>query len=392
MSSTSPLFKFLGRTDDRCPYCLAVFMKRPQRKTKCLACNGQVYVRTRPLDEEKVLLTDKDAAALEEEWEIHYKLTSQQPRPISPEWQVRIGDAQAAGPHPDPEVEALSQRAMKNIIDSCLDGMAPRDATEIEIQNITNPLTRKEVEKRIYQMQVQYIFGKKYQPNQAIKSGKIMASQTYSLSFDKLPKIEVGRAAFQLEEDLSQALVCMPLVYARLQNAMRFLYGSMQNSDYLRCTESAASPLREGCLRAALTEIVSIEDMQKHDFMELGLKSEIIKLNSGDNPAWHMLRELRNLQVHLYQNHITPEPRDALWGNRERIEDATPINITIWTMEGIDLGAFKTLRNFRHYQTNDVARMIEWFNNSQAEWGVQELIALVAEDYCRTIISKTTGN
>lgn len=187
MSNSSPLFKFLGRTDDLCPYCLAVFMKRPQRKTKCLACNGKVYVRTRPLDEKKVLLTEKDAAALEEEWEIHYKLTSQQPRPISPEWQVRIGDAQAAGPHPDPEVEALSQRAMKQIIVSCPDGMAPRDATEIEVQNITNPLTRKKVEKRIYQMQVQYIFGKNINQIRQLNSVKLWHQNlTHSASTSSL--------------------------------------------------------------------------------------------------------------------------------------------------------------------------------------------------------------
>lgn len=217
-----------------------------------------------------------------------------------------------------------------------------------------------------------------------------MAQQIYSLNFAKIPKIKVGRAVFRLEDDLSQALARMPLVYARLQNAMKFLYWSMQNSAFLRCNESAASPLREGCLRAALTEIVSIEDMQTHDFIELGLNTETTKLNSEDNPSWHMLRELRNLQVHLRQNRLNPEPRDFLWGNSEVIEEATPITVSIWTIEGIDLDAFKTLQNSHRYQTNDAARMIEWFNRSQAEWGVQELIAVVAEDYCRKIVSKTT--
>lgn len=161
MPNTSPLFSPLGRTDDRCPYCLVAFVKRPKRKIKCLACEDYVHVRTRPLDQEKVLLTEMDAAALEEEWKIHFEWTSKISRSTSLEWQTRIDDAQAAGPHSIAEVELLSQRAMEHIIDDCAAGMAPREATEKAIKQITNSLVRKEVEQRINQLKVQFIFGTK---------------------------------------------------------------------------------------------------------------------------------------------------------------------------------------------------------------------------------------
>lgn len=57
-----------GRTDSACPYCDGEFPRRPKAKTKCRSCGDYVYVRTRPPDEERVLLTEADARFVEIQW------------------------------------------------------------------------------------------------------------------------------------------------------------------------------------------------------------------------------------------------------------------------------------------------------------------------------------
>jgi ribosomal protein L37E len=57
-----------GNTQSICPYCGARLEKRPQRKKKCTSCGYFIYVRTRPSDRKKVLATEEQAQAIDEEW------------------------------------------------------------------------------------------------------------------------------------------------------------------------------------------------------------------------------------------------------------------------------------------------------------------------------------
>ena len=60
----------LGELADVCPSCHAALAKRPQRKTKCKACGVFIYCKSRPQDRVKVLVTEADAAEIEEQWKI----------------------------------------------------------------------------------------------------------------------------------------------------------------------------------------------------------------------------------------------------------------------------------------------------------------------------------
>lgn len=57
----------IGRTDSLCPYCGAEQKPRPKAKKKCRECGGFIYVRKRPLDEQRVLLKDTDLEQLDEQ-------------------------------------------------------------------------------------------------------------------------------------------------------------------------------------------------------------------------------------------------------------------------------------------------------------------------------------
>lgn len=58
-----------GRLDDVCPHCGQFLNKRPTRKTACPYCKKFIFVRTRPIDRQSVLVTEEQAKLLQNEWE-----------------------------------------------------------------------------------------------------------------------------------------------------------------------------------------------------------------------------------------------------------------------------------------------------------------------------------
>ena len=63
-------FPKVGNVDAVCPYCNNTLEKKPGRKKKCPSCNNFIYVRTRPKDGKKVLVTREQTEILEEQWSI----------------------------------------------------------------------------------------------------------------------------------------------------------------------------------------------------------------------------------------------------------------------------------------------------------------------------------
>jgi hypothetical protein len=59
-----------GRMDGACPYCHRDLPEWPTRSGPCLYCGHEILVRTRPLDRERVLLTEAEAEAVESQWEL----------------------------------------------------------------------------------------------------------------------------------------------------------------------------------------------------------------------------------------------------------------------------------------------------------------------------------
>jgi DNA-directed RNA polymerase subunit RPC12/RpoP len=59
-----------GRMDGACPYCQRDLPEWPTRSIPCPHCGNEMLVRTRPLDRERVLVTEADAEMLEMQWEL----------------------------------------------------------------------------------------------------------------------------------------------------------------------------------------------------------------------------------------------------------------------------------------------------------------------------------
>lgn len=63
-----PALKKIGISTANCPYCGCQLAKFPSRKIKCKSCNQFIYVRTRPIDNTKVLVKENEIDIIEDEW------------------------------------------------------------------------------------------------------------------------------------------------------------------------------------------------------------------------------------------------------------------------------------------------------------------------------------
>jgi hypothetical protein len=63
-------FEDIGNVESICPNCGKALESRPSRKKKCPECEKFMFVRTRPSDNKKVLVTEVQAEVIDEQWSI----------------------------------------------------------------------------------------------------------------------------------------------------------------------------------------------------------------------------------------------------------------------------------------------------------------------------------
>jgi predicted nucleic acid-binding Zn-ribbon protein len=61
----------LDQRKPECPYCHGALKKIPSKKTKCPQCGNSMFVRTRPRDRVRVVVTDQEAKNIENEWIVY---------------------------------------------------------------------------------------------------------------------------------------------------------------------------------------------------------------------------------------------------------------------------------------------------------------------------------
>jgi hypothetical protein len=81
----------IGSLDGLCPYCQHELPAWPSRSGPCERCSGEILVRTRPLDRERVLVTEREAKALEQQWELYRERGGGSPlRPLLNEEELEV--------------------------------------------------------------------------------------------------------------------------------------------------------------------------------------------------------------------------------------------------------------------------------------------------------------
>lgn len=64
------LVSSIGETQSICPYCQEPLEKKPGSKKKCPHCGNFIYVRTRPHDQQKILVKETDLKQIEYLWNV----------------------------------------------------------------------------------------------------------------------------------------------------------------------------------------------------------------------------------------------------------------------------------------------------------------------------------
>ena len=79
-------FDKLGNIDSKCPNCDYVLDTKPTKKKKCPNCGNYIFVRTRPLDRQKVLVTESQISKIEEQWTAYYEQIENEQLESDPEF------------------------------------------------------------------------------------------------------------------------------------------------------------------------------------------------------------------------------------------------------------------------------------------------------------------
>jgi hypothetical protein len=85
----------IGRLEGVCPHCRTELPAWPSRSGPCPHCGVEILVRSRPLDRERVLVTEAEAEALEAQWELYRERGGGSPlRPLLNEDELEVERAQ----------------------------------------------------------------------------------------------------------------------------------------------------------------------------------------------------------------------------------------------------------------------------------------------------------
>lgn len=208
------------------------------------------------------------------------------------------------------------------------------------------------------------------------------------LNFDLAPTDFHRRpSTYNLPFIFEAPLSILPETVNRASIAVKFCwFATVSPDDLLHCGDAEkCRALREGFLRAALAEFVSMEDALGRDLQRAGIK-ETFRIYESENPHLHIVRELRNLEVHLRSTELKAELRTYTYADR----DMKPVpgsnhESRIWTSDLLRPEDLMRLNNAKYYSRADLDRMCEWFNEAQLSWGLPDVVFRAVLSYCDEI-------
>ncbi len=211
-------------------------------------------------------------------------------------------------------------------------------------------------------------------------SGKPTGKNTHMLDFGLLPAIDSAHTFCTLDSAILKGLSRFSETRRRAESAASFLGAQPAGRWSSEPDDEDAKRKDEAFIRASLAELVSMEDTLARDLKRNGLAAQRWRMYSCPNPLLHILRELRNMEVHIRTSTVSCFPIRVLYG-----QDRTPGRFTVTHLEPISLDDFMQLNNANNYRKEDVCRLLDWFEKSQRVFGIRELILRGIEAYASFI-------
>jgi len=208
----------------------------------------------------------------------------------------------------------------------------------------------------------------------------------HNIDFSLFPDLSSSKIRYALDDNTVTSLSQFPLLLERAENAVRFCWFVISLESVLSLNEPEITRLRQGFLRAALAEFVSMKDVLKQEIESRSIQKEIISITNSENPLLHIIHELRHFEIHLHSGELNPDKIPARFNRKTEPEIWHEIELSIWMIDELTTDKFSKLRNAKYYRQNDLENMVNWFNSSQSQWGVHYLIFLAVEYFCNEVI------
>lgn len=187
-----------------------------------------------------------------------------------------------------------------------------------------------------------------------------------------------------LPDKIEKAIGGLPETSTRFLAALKFCWYASGTSDVLFADEPKATRLREAFLRASLSEFVSIEDTLKRDLETLEIPDTPIRIFDLKHPLVHIMRVLRNLEIHLTSHQLSHSKKDVVMVVGET-EHQT--QTTVWTIDDLTVERFQRPRGVKeHYSSREIEAMVKWFNAAQRDWGVNDLLFRALCEWASAIV------
>lgn len=198
-------------------------------------------------------------------------------------------------------------------------------------------------------------------------------ARKYTLDLALLEGIKAGSLVMALPPGLEKNLSRTPSAAPHFDAILKFLHLVDLGETGLHAKGENLRWRREACLRAALSEYVSIDNAVRVDAEAQGLREAPVAIRSP-HPAIHLVRELRNLELHLSPSRLIQDRRTYLyrWEGMEKSLDSE-----ILLIDDLTIGRLRSLDNVRHYRLAEFAAAVDWFNREQEAWGVVEVLRVV---------------
>lgn len=220
-------------------------------------------------------------------------------------------------------------------------------------------------------------------------------AQIVRLDLTHVP-IFVGTPLFCcIDSDTEEALKPLTDTFARVRCACRFLQRFGGSTDFLNVHEEELSSMWAGYLRAALMEYAGMEDSCRADMRRLGLRKRAPSIDDTQNAMLILLRELRNLHVHVVQRRFDIASRNVVLRTRDEDRDSASARalghernseIDIITIPRVDLYQVLSARASRRFDTVELATAIEWLDEAQCRWGIRDVLLAALDDYSEIIL------
>lgn len=198
-----------------------------------------------------------------------------------------------------------------------------------------------------------------------------------NIDLNKFKEIEQLSIFNRLEDSLNDFMDTIPNTRSRAIGAINFASKISTNTNEMNLNEFTTEVMqRESFFRASLAEFISMEETFKRE------TSNKLDLNKTGNPLLIILKELRNLEMHLTSNTINEQTGlfEIHLGDEVLTHEGR-----IFYLEDLSLNSFDGLNNLKYYDKADFEKAINLVDIEQKKWGIASMLVYGVQAYCHEL-------